>query len=184
MFQHISCPEGWHPDGMAAAAPSSPLSCPQGATSPSLPFALHMQQQRSTFPETGRGALLALLGLCMATTIVPAIRGYYLVPVAVLLAMAALVLALEYFQRQPVPSETIEFSFDQLRIRNHRGNMIALPSYWTRIEEVRPNPYNLRLILICRGRSIEVGRCLTMEERAEVSRIIRSALCQMRGGNG
>jgi len=102
MHYLLRCPDGWRPDDRAVAATQSRPPDPQEATSPSVPFTLHMQQNRSAFPESGRGMLVALLSLCMAATIIPAVKGYYLVPIAVLLAMAALVLALEYFQRQPV----------------------------------------------------------------------------------
>lgn len=181
MHYLLRCPDGWRPDDRAVAATQSRPPDPQEATSPSVPFTLHMQQNRSAFPESGRGMLVALLSLCMAATIIPAVKGYYLVPIAVLLAMAALVLALEYFQRQPVPSETIEIGFEQLRFRDHRGNKIELPSYWTRIEQIRRGPYNLRLILRCRERGLEIGGCLNIEERAEVGQIISAALTQIRG---
>jgi uncharacterized membrane protein len=187
MYALLSRPEGWRlPDDVASAGTSGLSTHPslvhRGSARASVPFALHMQQNRSTFPEAGHGALVAILGLCFAATIAPAIKGYYIVPIAVLLAMSALVLALEIFERQPVPSETLDVDFERLTVRDHRGRKIELPSYWTHIDIVRPAPYDLRLFLRCRDRSIQIGCCIGIEERKKVAILIGAALAHVRGG--
>ena len=185
MYAILSRPDGWRIADDAAVVASELLAHPlsrEGLASVSVPFALHMQQNRSTFPRAGRGALVAILGLCFVATIAPALRGHYLVPIAVLLAMGALVLALEVFERLPVPTETIEVDFDRLTLRNYLGRTAELPSYRTRIESIKRAPYDVRVILRCRDRSIEIGRCIDFEERQMVAALIGAALAHVRGG--
>lgn len=182
MYYILGCPDdGWQSEAQAVDSTAQASRHTLATNGSDLPCSLHMQQQRSAFPEEGRGALIAMLGLCFAATIIPAIKGYYLVPAAVLMAMAALVLALEYFQRQPIPSETVEFGFDRLFVHDHMGSRVELPTYWTRLEESGRSPYMLRLFLRCHDRRVEIGRCLGIEERAEVAPIIRAALARIRG---
>lgn len=186
MYAILSRPDGWRiaVDAPVVASRLLARSLPDTeiAKGASVPFTLLMQQNRSSFPRAGRGALIAILGLCFASTIAPAIRGYYLVPIAVLLAMGALVLALEIFERLPVPSETIAVDFERLTVRDHLGRTVEMPSYWTRIESVRRAPYDVRLILRCRDRSVEIGRCIGFEERQNVALLIGAALTHVRGG--
>ena len=180
MYAILSRPDGWRiADDAAVVALAHPLSR-EGLANVSVPFALHMQQNRSSFPRAGRGALLAILGLCFVATIAPALKGHYLVPIAVLLAMGGLVLALEIFERLPVPTETVEVDFDRLTVRDHLGRTAELPSYWTRIETIKRAPYDLRLILRCRDRSVEIGRWIGIEERQKVAALIGAALAHGR----
>ncbi len=109
----LRCPEGRRFEDLAPPRSIEGDAARARLTSVTVPFALHVQQNRSSFPPSGRLPLLAMLALSFAATIAPAMRGYYLVPAAVLVGMASLLLALEIFQRQPVPSETIEIDFDQ-----------------------------------------------------------------------
>lgn len=185
MYAILSRPEGWqfvdHDARTCGPGIATYRSLIENDTSEAtVPFTLHLQQSRSTFPQTGRGALIAVLGLCFVSTLAPAIRGYYLVPIAVLLAMGTLVLALEMFERLPVPSETIAVDLEQLTVRDHIGRKLALPSYWTRIKTVRRAPYDVRLILRCRDRSIEIGRCIGFEEPQKVALLIGTALAHVR----
>jgi uncharacterized membrane protein len=186
MYAILSRPDGWGiADDAPSAAPGLRMHSLPGIESvkgTSVPFTLQMQQNRSTFPHTGRGALIAILGVCLASIIAPAIRGYYLAPIAVLLAMGALVLALEIFEQLPVPTETITVDFEQLTVRDHFGRTVELPSFWTRIETVRSASYDVRVILRCRDRSVEIGRCIGFEERQKVALLIGAALAHVRGG--
>lgn len=178
----LRCPEGRRFEDLAPPRSIEGDAARARLTSVTVPFALHVQQNRSSFPPSGRLPLLAMLALSFAATIAPAMRGYYLVPAAVLVGMASLLLALEIFQRQPVPSETIEIDFDRLTITDHRGKVTTLPSHWTRIEELRKGPDGLRLVLHCRWQSIEIGRCVDSTERARIAPLIRAALAHVRGG--
>lgn len=182
MHMILRCPEGQCADGAALPVSGPEAPDPAGSIQVTMPFMLYLEQNRSTVPESGRGALLALIGLSVAATIIPAIRGYYLVPIAILSALGALVLALEYFARKPVPSETVEIDRDRLTIRDHLGRTVQMPSYWTRLEEIRSGPDILRLVLRCGDRSVELGRCLHAVERAEVAPLVRAGLRHARGG--
>lgn len=179
----LRCPEGRRFEDLAPARSIESSTAKASLASATVPFALLVQQNRSSFPASDRLPLLAMLGLSFAATIAPAMRGYYLVPIAVLVSMASLLLALELFQRQPVPSETIEIDFDLLTITDHHGTVTTLPSHWTRIEEVRKGPFDLRLMLHCHWQSIEIGHCVDSTERGRIAPLIRAALAHVRGGS-
>ena len=165
MHMILRCPEGQCGDGAALPLSGPEAPDPAGTIPASLPYTLYLEQNRSTFPESGRGAMLALI-----------------VPIAMLSALGALVLALEYFARQPVPSETVEIDRDRLTIRDHLGRTVQMPSYWTRLEEIRSGPDILRLVLRCGDRGFELGRCLHAVERAEVAPLVCAGLRHARGG--
>lgn len=184
MHQLLRCPSGRpHDDGYPNGGGSAlgPATGEPGGRATDLPFALRLIQNRSAFPAEGRPVLIVLLALCLAATITSAIKGYYLVPIAVLAAMAALVVALEWFSRQSVPAQMLEVDFDHVTLSDHRGNVVSLPAYWARLEEIERTPLDHRLYLVCRDRRIEIGRCIGLAERKAVAPLIRVALAHARG---
>lgn len=144
-------------------------------------FVLHMEQNRSFFPQEGRLLLSAIAALFLATSILPVLHGYWLVPVFSLGAMAALVWALETHQKSSPYFEQLELKDGEIRYLDSGGRMFALPSYWVRFEAEASTPANLRLLLRNRDQRFEVGRSLSLEEKRAVAPLIASALAGARG---
>lgn len=184
MYLLLSHPVGWR-HGAFEAVPGQAKRAWRSASSdaPTCPsFVLHLEQNRSPLPQEARLMLLILLALAFVSTLGPALRGSLVVPIGVLAGMAALLVALERHRRLPVPFERIEIDDRSIRILSQRGLLSELPSHWARIEQVRPAPMNLRLMLRCRDRSVELGRCLGIDERQAIAPLIAAALAHMKGG--
>ncbi len=145
-------------------------------------FVCTMQQNRSFFPSEARGALAVIVTLFMATSILPALRGYWLVPLFSLGVMALLVLALEVHQKSLPLTERLALEDGEIRYSDSTGRLFALPSYWVRFETEERSPFDIRLHLRDRNRRLEIGTSLNLEERLTVAPIIASALALARGG--
>lgn len=182
MYLLLSHPTGWRHGSLGAVhrQGSPTASCDARSMSP---FVLHLEQNRSSLPDGARVLLPLLLGLAFASTLGPALRGSFIVPAAVLAAMASLLLAMEIHVRLPVPFERIEIDGRAVRLLSHRGLLSEFPSHWARIEQVRRTPVDLSLVLTCRGRSVEFGRCLGIDERRAIVPIVADALAHVRGGS-
>ena len=139
-------------------------------------LALRLQQNRSSLPKEGRIAVVAMLVLAFACTVGTGLRGQIFVPVAVVMSMAALVLAIEWFSRLPVPSETLLITSEWVMFNDHRGRSARWPTYWTRVAVENPTWCDRRVYLTHRQQRLEIGRCIDIGERAEVARIVDLAL--------
>ena len=144
-------------------------------------FVLHMQQNRSSFPQESRGALCVLVTLLMATSILPAIKGHTLVPIFSLGVMALLVWALDHHQKSAPFSERLELDDGEVRYADSTGRMFALPSYWVRFEAEQRNPSDLRLMLRNRDQHFEVGTSLSFDEKRTLAPVIAGAFATARG---
>ena len=143
---------------------------------------LHMQQNRSSFPQEGRIALSVLVTLFMLTSVLPALRGNFLVPLFSIAVMAMLVWALEFHQKSPPYSERLELADGEVRYADNAGRAFTMPSYWVRIEAEERTPVDLRLHLRGRDRRFEFGTSLSLEERLAIAPVIERALAEARGG--
>lgn len=139
-------------------------------------FVLHMEENRSCFPQDARGALVVMVTLLMATSILPALKGYWLVPLFSLGMMALLVWALEHHQKSAPKFERLELGDGELRYSNSAGHVFALPSHRLRFELERPQPANVRLLLCDRTQRHEIGTTLNVDERIAVAPLIAGAL--------
>jgi uncharacterized membrane protein len=143
-------------------------------------FVCTMQQNRSHFPDEARGALAVIVTLFMATSILPALRGYWLVPIFSLAVMALLALVLEAHQRSQPLTERLALENGEVRYSDSNGRLFALPSYWVRFETEQRSAFDIRLHLRDRDRRFEVGTSLSLEERRAVAPIIADALATAR----
>ena len=162
----------------ADASGNSSASHPDGEEA----FVLHMQQNRSSFPQEARGMLSVLVTLLMATSILPALNGHWVVPLFSLGVMALLVWALDTHTTSEPKAEAVELAQGVMRYRDPAGAVCELPSHWLRFDLEVFSPTDLRLVFRHRGERIEVGHCLNLEERRAVAPILRQALACAKGG--
>ena len=170
-----SCERPWDaPAGRPGSTPSSPRK-------ESQPLILRMQENRSHLPQEAR-ATFSIMGLLfMVTSIAPALKGQWLVPVFSILAMAALVFALERHARARPACETLELGDGRVRHRDSAGRTVEYPAFWMRLVAEGKSPSDLRLFLRCRDGAIEFGQCLSLDERREVAPLVAAALAEARG---
>lgn len=117
--------------------------------------------------------------------LVPAIHGLWPVTVMVVLSFAVFAIA---FLRNGRPCETAEL-IDVLpgrllvRARGRQGDQRLLATfdpYWARVEVKSDHYVENRLLLRQSGRSLEVGRCLSPEERIALARALKDTLARAR----
>lgn len=161
---------------------SAPEAAPFHAADARRHFVLRMRENRSQLTREARIGIAALAVLLMATTILPALHGLWVVPLYSLCAMAALTVALERHGRSRPASEMLELDAGRVRHRDSAGRTVEAPSFWLRLTAEQPTPAEMRLFLQGRDTSIEIGRCLSLDERRAVAPIIAAALAEARGG--
>ena len=111
---------------------------------------LHLRENRSQLSHEARATFTVLIGLFMAMAILPAIQGDMLVPIFALGTMALLVGALEWHSRsQPADEWLVQDDASSACLR------LFLESHWQRIE---------------------IGRCLSLEEKRAVAPLIARQL--------
>lgn len=142
---------------------------------------LQMQQNRSRFPAEGRHALSVIVTLFMLTSVLPALRGNFLVPIFSIGVMGLLVWALEFHQKSPPYSERLELADGEVRYTDNAGRAFTMPSYWARIEAKKRTPVDVRLHLRNRDSHFEFGTSLSLEERLAIAPFIERALATARG---
>lgn len=145
------------------------------------PIVLFMRENRSALNEAERQTF-AMLGTCLAAmAILPALKGYWLVPVFSLGALALLVLALGRHRASVPASETLELGAARI-VHRKRGRVpVELSLFKLQFAQERRSPTKLSLVLCDAHRRIEVGSCLSLTEREEVAPIIAAALSHRRG---
>lgn len=141
---------------------------------------LHMRENRSHLSEPARQTFAVLGVAMMALSILPALSGHWLVPVLCLMAMGALVFALESHARAKPAGEMLEIADGTIRHRDAEGKATHMPCLFAKLDAQAPTPSSLRLILRSQKASIEIGRCLGLDEKHALIPLIAAALAQGR----
>lgn len=173
-LQHFDAPR---PVGQTGAAAQSSIAEFQ----PQPPLVLMMQENRSHLSRDARICFSVIGFLFMVTSIAPALKGHWLVPLFSIGAMALLTFALEWHARSSPARERLELSDGRVRHSDSRGRVIEYPSFWMRVSPEGKGPSDLRLFLRSRDGAFEFGRCLSLEERREVAPLVEAALANSRG---
>ena len=163
-------------------------SCPDGQLNADLSIRhqchtnliLHLQENRSYLPQEARVAFTALIGLFMAMAILPAIKGELLVPIFALGTMTLLIGAIEWHQRSQPASEWLAIEENRLFWTSNRGDPVDLPVRATRLVQDEAVPARMRLFLETQWQRIEIGRCLSLEEKRAVAVLIPHELAALR----
>lgn len=177
MYQLLRRPEGrpWaRPDDWLGLSTDDPSLVDQ-------PMVLLMRENRSSLNKTERQAFAMLAACLVGMTILPALKGYWLVPVFSLGALAMLVLALGRHRASIPASESLELGAGRIVYRKLGRPSVELTASRLQFVPLRPSPVKLSLILSDANRKIEVGSCLSLEEREAIAPIIAAALSQRRG---
>ena len=145
------------------------------------PVVLLMQENRSHLSRDARLCFSVIGFLFMVTSIAPALKGHWLVPIFSIGAMALLTLALEWHARSSPARERLELADGRVRHSDSHGRVIDYPAFWMRLATEGKGPSDLRLFLRSRDGAFEFGRCLSLEERREVAPLVEAALAEARG---
>ena len=97
-----------------------------------------------------------------------------------LATMAALTFALERHAKSKPKCESLEFAEGRIRHRDDGGLATELPVLFTRLHADEATRTSLRLFLKHRDRSVEICRCLGLDERRAMMPVIAAALSQTR----
>ncbi|NBC37169.1 DUF2244 domain-containing protein [Novosphingobium sp. FSY-8] len=130
--------------------------------------------------EPARQSFAVLGAAMMALSILPVLSGHWLVPVFCLMAIGGLVFALEQHARSKPDGEVLEIAHGTIRHRDARGQASHMPCLFAKLDAQAPTPSSLRLILRSPNASVEIGRCLGLEERQALVPVIAAALAQGR----
>jgi len=180
MFELLGRPQG-RPWADAKALPAVTSPAGTSAAARGDPVILRMCENRSQIPEAGRQTLAVMAFALMVLTIVPALKGLWLVPAYSLATLAALTFALERHGKTTPRNELLEFLPGRVRHRDSQGHTTELPSLFLRLAAEERRPFDCRLFLRGRAESLEIGRCLAPEERRAMVPLIAAALGQSRG---
>jgi hypothetical protein len=168
MYSILSCPRG------------QPLAVESVPSARDAGIILHLRENRSQLSQEARVTFTSLIGLFMAMAILPAIAGEMLVPMFALGTMALLVGALELHRRSRPASEWLAIEDDRLRWTSNRFDPVELPARATRLVLDDVAPAGLRLFLESQWQRIEIGRCLSLEEKRAVAPLIARQLGEVR----
>lgn len=100
-------------------------------------------------------------------------RGAWLVLPFAGLELLCLAVALGHCLRANRYREIIEVTEDRVSLvwgQDGPQQSLAFDRYWSRVALVPAEGRERRLLLCCRGRSVEVGRCLTQPDRIRLGR--------------
>lgn len=169
------------PEGRPWATPDDWLTLANSDSLPSdRPLMLHMRENRSSLDPHER-LTVAIFGTCLAAmSILPALKGFWLVPVYCLGTLAILVFALDRHRMSAGSSETLELGDAQIILRRDRQAPIRLAAVHTRFAAEQRRPTELRLFMRSHQQSVEVGTCLSLEERQAIAPLIAAALADIR----
>lgn len=156
------------------------LDCPPETGAPK-PLILHMQENRSQLTQPERLAITAVSTMIMITSLLPALKGFWVTPLFTLLAFGGLVVALERHGRSRPVQERLEFDAGEVRLTDRHGRQFELPACWTRFAPEGRSPTDLRLFLRGGGEAFEFGRCLSLMERRAVVPLVAAALARSKG---
>ena len=108
-----------------APQPEKLVAVPERGTS--RPLILHMQENRSHLTQEARVCFSVIALLFLVTSIAPALKGHWLVPVFSILALAGLTFALERHGKSRPASETLELAEGRVRHRDSAGSRSNCP---------------------------------------------------------
>jgi uncharacterized membrane protein len=165
MYAITDCPAG-QPQADKAAAPRAVL--------------VHLQEHRSHLSQDARVTFTVLITLFMAMAILPALRGQWLVPAYAIGTMAVLVGVLDWHRRKQPAAEWLAIEQGRVRWRSLSHETIDWPLIGTRLIADDSRPARLRLWLTHRERSVEIGTCLSLEERRTIAPLITNELATAR----
>ncbi|MXO66062.1 DUF2244 domain-containing protein [Altericroceibacterium endophyticum] len=137
---------------------------------------LRLQENRSSLSQEARVTFTVLIGLFMALTILPALKGQWLVPISTLTSMALLVGALEYHKRSQVTDEWLAIEANHILYRNAQKNTVRLPLATTFLVEEGTGSDRLRLFLKNQWHMVEIACCLGLEEKLSLASLISQHL--------
>ncbi|MFV0644709.1 MAG: DUF2244 domain-containing protein [Sphingomonadaceae bacterium] len=158
------------PDGRPLADISAQSTSASGADTQGL--VLHLQENRSDLSQEARLTFTVLIALFMAGAILPAIKGNMLVPIYALGTMALLVGAIEWHKRSRPAAEWLTIEGNRLRWASDCHEPVDLPVSAARLVQDDAAPARLRLFLESHWQRIEIGRCLSLNEKREVAPLI------------
>lgn len=141
---------------------------------------LHLRENRSALSQEARVTFTVLIGLFMTMAILPAIKGEMLVPIFALGTMALLVGAIEWHQRSQPAAEWLTFENDRLHWISNHHDPVELPARATRLVQDDAVPARMRLFLESQWQRVEIGRCLSLDERREIAPLIARQLQEVR----
>lgn len=157
-----------------------PLAEESVRSAPKAGLVLQLRENRSRLSQEARVTFTVLIGLFMAMAILPAIKGEMLVPMFSLGTMALMVGTIEWHQRSQPAAEWLAIEDDRLRWTSNRGDPVDLPARATRLVQDEAGPACLRLFLESHWQRIEIGRCLSLEEKRAVAPLIARQLGEAR----
>jgi uncharacterized membrane protein len=165
MYAITDCPAG-QPQADRAAAPRAVL--------------VHLQEHRSHISQDARVTFTILIALFMAMAILPALRGQWLVPLYAIVTMALLVGVLDWHRRKQPAAEWLAIEQGRVRWRSLKHETVEWPLIGTRLIADESRPARLRLWLTHREQSVEIGTCLSLEERRAIAPLITRELAAAR----
>lgn len=171
MYAITDCPEG-QPQADRAATHAAP-----GAV------LVHLQEHRSHLSQDARLTFTVLIAVFMAMAILPALRGQWLVPAYAIGTMGLLVGVLDWHRRKQPAAEWLAIEAGRVRWRNLAHDTIEWPLIGTRLIAEESGPARLRLWLTHREQSVEIGACLSLEERRAIVPLITRELAAARRNN-
>lgn len=124
-----------------------------------------------------------LIAVFMAMAILPALRGQWLVPAYAIGTMGLLVGVLDWHRRKQPAAEWLAIEAGRVRWRNLAHDTIEWPLIGTRLIAEESGPARLRLWLTHREQSVEIGACLSLEERRAIVPLITRELAAARRNN-
>jgi len=168
MYAITDCPAG-QPQADRAATHAAP-----GAV------LVHLQEHRSHLSQDARVTFTVLIAVFMAMAILPALRGQWLVPAYAIGTMALLIGVLDWHRRKQPAAEWLAIEAGRVRWRSLKHETVEWPLIGTRLVADDSRPARLRLWLTNRERSVEIGTCLSLEERRAVAPLITRELAAAR----
>jgi len=161
------------PAGQSQADKTAALAAPRAVL-------VHLQEHRSHLSQDARTTFTVLIALFMAMAIMPALSGRWLVPAYAIGAMALLVGVLEWHRRKQPAAEWLAIEQGRVRWRSLAHETIEWPLIGTRLIAEDSGPTRLRLWLTHREHSVEIGTCLSLEERRAIAPLITRELAAAR----
>jgi len=168
MYAITDCPVG-QPQADRTAAPAAPRA-----------VLVHLQEHRSHLSQDARVTFTVLIAVFMAMAVLPALRGQWLVPLYAIGTMALLVGVLDWHRRKQPAAEWLAIEQSRVRWRSLAHDTIEWPLVGTRLVADDSGPARLRLWLTHRERSVEIGACLSLEERRAIAPLITRELVAAR----
>jgi len=168
MYAIHSCPDG-QPDAGHPARSAHPGG-----------LILHLQEHRSHLSQDARVTFTVLIAVFMAIAILPALHGQWLVPAYAIGTMALLVGVLDWHRRTQPAVEWLAIEQGRVRWRSLAHDTIEWPLVGTRLIADNSRPARLHLWLTHRKHSVEIGTCLSLEERRAIAPLITRELAAAR----